>query len=205
MTTTPQSATGRGGKPGVMLALATIGFAVNFWAWALLSPLATKFTTTLHLTSDAQCSTCGGNGAKPGSHPTACGVCGGRGVIDDNQGMFSFSAPCKVCRGTGSIIADPLRIHHIEDRGSRKRLVQDAMELVGLNPEHYNRYPAEFSGGQRQRIGVARALIIKPKLVICDEPVSALDVSIQAQILNLLVDLLYILLDPRVRTAGGRS
>jgi len=64
-------------------------------------------TTALHLTSEAQCSTCGGNGSKPGSHPTACGVCGGRGIVDDNQGMFSFSSPCKACRGTGSIIVDP--------------------------------------------------------------------------------------------------
>jgi peptide/nickel transport system ATP-binding protein len=102
------------------------------------------------------------------------------------QDPYSSLNPRKT---VGSIVGAPYRLQGVQTESGVKKAVQDLLEVVGLSPEHYNRYPHEFSGGQRQRIGIARTLALRPKLIVADEPVSALDVSIQAQVVNLLEDL----------------
>ncbi|GAA3052476.1 hypothetical protein GCM10020229_75010 [Kitasatospora albolonga] len=132
----------------------------------------------------------GGKVEFEGRDITHLGVSAMRPLRRDIQMIFQDPYSSLNPRHTvGTIVGAPFRLQKVSTEHGVKRAVQDLLELCGLSPEHYNRYPHEFSGGQRQRIGIARALALKPKMIVADEPVSALDVSIQAQVVNLLDDL----------------
>jgi ABC-type oligopeptide transport system ATPase subunit len=175
----------RRGHP--VCAVNNVSFSLNAGeTWALVGESGSGKSTTGRLVLGLTPAT-GGDVQFEGRSLNGLNAAGWRSVRRDMQMIFQDPlSSLDPKRRVGYSLEEPLMIHGID---SRKKRVTDILEQVGLRPQDASRYPHEFSGGQRQRIGIARALILKPKLIICDEPVSALDVSIQSQILNLLMAL----------------